>query len=308
MKGASLCRSACAVLVMFAATATWAADEEPTPVPANHVSNKDRMWVNFAREAAVVGDSQLWIELRGMKLQDDSGPKQASVTGTGRVEGPTLGLNGYPLRDYERKVQKDVQSIDGGRFDLVGAYGIGEAVEVGAILPFVMQEQIEFHDGTFVEHADLGDLQLYGKYKLLFTEELAGAAGLELSIPTGSQAQLFGSGTVGFNPFVATRYQSGRFAVGGHVGVLLNVTNRPQVFNWSVQGIVRGSALFALRTEIVGRLFNDVGETFNDIAAYPGIDFNLTENIIIRPEGLAHLTDDAIDWGIGIGFVYTLPL
>ncbi len=310
MKGATLCRSACAVLLVLAASTgrAWAQESDPTPVPANHVTNKDRMWANFAREAAVVGANTLWIELRGIKLQDDSGPKQRSVTGTGNFEGPTLGLNGYPLRDYERKVGKDVEIIDGGRFDLLAAYGIGDSVEVGADLPFVMQEQIDFADGTFVEHASLGDLQLWGKYKMAFTDELAGAGGVELSVPTGSQANLFGSGTVGFNPFVATRYQSGRFAVGGHVGVLLNVTNRPQVFNWSLQGVVRGSALFALRTEINGRLFNEDTETFNDIAVYPGIDFNLTDRFIIRPEGLAHITDDAIDWGIGIGLVYTLAL
>jgi hypothetical protein len=54
-----------------------------------------------------------------------------------------------------------------------------------------------------------------------------------------------------------------------------------------------------------GRLFRDDG-TINDISIWPGLDFNLTDYFVIRPEGLVHATDDAINWGIGIGFALTL--
>jgi hypothetical protein len=64
--------------------------------------------------------------------------------------------------------------------------------------------------------------------------------------------------------------------------------------------------LFSLRCEINGRLFKDGSETFNDIAVWPGLDFYLTRNFIIRPQGLAHLTTDAIDWGLGLAFVFTM--
>jgi hypothetical protein len=33
----------------------------------------------------------------------------------------------------------------------------------------------------------------------------------------------------------------------------------------------------------------------------PGIDFNLSENFTVRPEGLANITGTAQDWGIGLG-------
>ena len=89
--------------------------------------------------------------------------------------------------------------------------------------------------------------------------------------------------------------------------MLLNTGSQPDVFNWSVEGVVRGNQLLrAAHARSTGVLFRDVGETFNDIAILPGLDFNLTDNIIIRPEGLAHLTADAIDWGIGLGLVFTL--
>lgn len=263
------------------------------------VTDGDRVWANFTREAAVVGDRRIWVELRGMKLEDDQG-------------GPTLGLNGYPVNDFEKAKGKTVNDIDGGRFDLVGAYGLGASAELGMDLPFVMQEQITFDplpdqtNETFQESVDVGDLVFYGKFKRELAEHWAGAIGLEMSIPTGSEAKMLGSGELGLNPFLSTRYQSGRVGIGGHVGFLLNTDHQPQVFNWSVEGIARGTDMFALRVEVSGRLFRDVGELFNDIAVYPGIDFNLTENFIIRPQALAHLTDDAIDWGLGLGLVFII--
>lgn len=313
MKGAI--RSAALVIgLVGAATVAWAqpATEGGSgtvygeKAAASDVTDKDRMWANFTRETAVVGDRKFWIELRGIKLYNDQAIKQPDVNDpTKNVEGPTLGLNGYPVKPFAQKKGQNVTDIDGGRFDLIGAYGI-EMWEIGMDLPFAMQQQIEFANGTFQEDFNVGDMVLYGKYKLPFNDEWAGGLGMEMSIPTGPEDELLGSGDLGLNPFLSTRYQSGRVGFGGHLGFLLNTGDQPQVFNWSLQGVVRGSASFALRTEILGRLFNDVGSTFNDIAVYPGLDFNLTENFIIRPEGLAHLSTDAINWGIGLGLVFTM--
>ena len=302
MKGSI--RSAVLAIGLVAMASVALAQEAASPPPdKRNVTDKDRMWANFTREAAVVGDRQFWIELRGMKLMNDQAIKQTNSLGT--FEGPTLGLNGYPIKPFAEKKGKNVEEIDGGRFDLIGAYGI-EMWEVGMDLPFVMQQQIEFVDGTFQNDANVGDMVLYGKYKMQWDDEWAGGLGMEMSIPTGPEDELLGSGDLGLNPFVSTRYQSGRVGLGGHLGFLLNTGSQPQVFNWSLQGVVRGNEHFSLRTEIVGRLFNNVGSTFNDIAVYPGLDFNLTDNFIIRPEGLAHLSTDAINWGIGIGFVFTM--
>lgn len=274
--------------------------------PSSDVTDKDRMWANFTREAAVVGDRSFWIELRGMKLMNDQQIKQPDVNDpTKNVEGPTLGLNGYPVKPFAQKQGQNVTSINGGRFDLIGAYGI-ESWEVGGDLPFVMQQQIDFADGTFQNDANVGDLVFYGKYKMALADDWSGGLGMEMSIPSGPSSNLLGSGDLGLNPFLSARYQSGRVGLGGHVGFLLNTGDQPQVFNWSIQGVVRGNHFYALRTEINGRLFNDVGSTFNDVAVYPGLDINLFDNFIIRPEGLAHLSTDAINWGIGLGLVFTM--
>jgi hypothetical protein len=306
MKGAALRGGGLAVAVWLVAGVVCAADSP--------VTDHDRVWVNFNREAAVVGAQHFWIELRGMLLENDQGIDQTGRTTLGErttFKGPRLGLNGYPINtggcnvDDNKASNRCIESIDGGRFDLVGAYGLGANTELGLDLPFVMQQQISYVAGGHMEDVNVGDLVLYGKFKRQLSEHVAGALGLELSAPTAPSDNFLGSGELGLNPFLSTRYQSGRVALGGHVGFLLNTGSKPDVFNWSVETILRGNALFALRCEFNGRLFQDRG-TYNDITAWPGIDLNLTENFIIRPQGLAHLTGDAIDWGLGIAFVFTM--
>jgi len=283
MTGAAFRTGALTVLFCLCAGAAAADDVQ--------VTDKDRMWVNFTREAAVVGDNRFWVELRGMELQT--------------ANTPTLSLVGYSVADYEKQHNKTIENIDGGRFDLVAAYGLGQAAEIGFDLPFVMQQQIKPTSGSPDNVANVGDLVLYGKFKQQLADHWAGAIGLELSAPTGPSSELLGSGDLGLNPILSTRYQSGRLALGGHVGFLLNTGSQPDVFNWSLEAVARANSMLAFRTEVNGRLFRDDG-TVNDISIWPGLDFNLTDYFVIRPEGLVHATDDAINWGIGIGFALTL--
>lgn len=272
-----------------------AAETAPNP---NAISDRDRLWVNFNREAALVGNGHFWAELRGMKMYS--------------ATNPSLGLNGYSVRSLAKKKCPTnppntpcIEEIEGGRFDLIGAYGLGNTAEVGIDIPFVIQQQIEYTNGSFQNDADIGDLVLYGKFKQELAEHWAGAVGLELSAPTGSESNLIGSGDLGLNPFLSTRYSSGRLALGGHLGFLFNAGSQPQVFNWSVSFLARANRLLALRTEVNGRLFNQYG-TNNDIAIWPGLDFNLTDYFIIRPQGLVHASDEAINWGIGLGLAVTM--
>jgi hypothetical protein len=301
MKGAASRISALAVAVGLMAGTAVAESAE--------VTDRDRLWQNFTREAAIVGEKHFWVELRGMKLMNDQSIRQTDSAGTS-FEGPTLGLNGYPLNASPKctisATEGCIEEIDGGRFDLVGAYGLLSTLEVGIDLPFVMQEDINYVGGDDRDAVGVGDLLLYGKFKRQLAEHIAGAVGVEISAPTGSVKDRFGSGHTGLNPFVSARYQSGPVALGSHVGFLLNTDDPPDVFNWSVQGIVRGTSLFSLRLEVNGRLLKSGGQTFNDVAVWPGLDFNLTENFIIRPQGLAHLTTDAIDWGLGLGLAFTM--
>jgi hypothetical protein len=131
-----------------------------------------------------------------MKLMDDQSIKQKSSDGT-QFEGPTLGLNGFPLNHPKCDISAQngcIEEIDGGRFDLVGAYGVWSTLEVGVDFPFVVQESINYVGSANAENANLGDLLLYGKFKRQLSEHVAGAIGLEISAPTGSSSKFLGSG------------------------------------------------------------------------------------------------------------------
>jgi hypothetical protein len=300
MKGAASRIGALGIAVCVVAGSAHAADVD--------VTDRDRVWANFTREAAVLGDNRFWVELRGMYLSDDQGIEQRDSAGT-KFDGPTLNFAGYPVNKPQCTIGGShdcIEEIKGSRFDLVGAYGFWTNAEVGIDLPFVMQEQVSFVRGKDDNEVDIGDVTFYGKFKRQLAEHWAGAIGLEVNAASGSSSKGFGSGHTGLNPLLSTRYQSGRFAVGAHVGFLLNVDGPPDVFNWSVEGIVRGNALVAFRCEVNGRQFRDFGDNFTDVSVWPGLDFNVTDYLIIRPQAQAHLTNDAINWGVGIGIAVTL--
>src|SRR5262249_3561519 len=117
-----------------------------------------------------------------------------------------------------------------------------------------------------------------------------------------------------------SRYQRGPVGVGANVGYQMFTGENEDsqrkfedgspvllsdVFNYGVEAIVRGGETYALRAEVAGRGFNQRGKRFHDAVLLPGIDFNLANNFTIRPTGLANLTKTALDWGLGVGMVYT---
>ena len=295
MKGAAFRYGALLAVICCAAMPVAANDAAANP---NDITDKDRVWRNFTREAATVGEGQIRLEVRGFKLEDDD---------------PELDLLGLPLKNAD-----DIEAIDGGIIDLLGSYGLGPRAEIGFDVPVFIQETrfkgIYFPSDEVVppvgpnniNDVDVGDVVLYGKFKRMVASHTALAAGLELSLPTGVVKKRTGTGKVGYNPFLSSRYTRGRFAVGAHIGGQIFYDDLPDVFNWSVQALVRGNKRYFIRTEVSGRLFKAGGTTFNDIVVMPGFDFNLTESVTIRPTGLAHVTDEAVNWGIGVGIALTL--
>lgn len=255
-----------------------AAAEEPA------ATEGDRVFRNFTREAATVGDGSVRVELRGLRVEDQSNPD--------------LNILGFPIGDK-------VDGVSGGTIDLLGSYGLGKHMEVGVDMPVVMQK-MRFKTGHTIREEDVGDLLLYGKMKRQVAEHCAVAGGLEVSLPTGPESKGFGTGEVGMNPFLSTRYQRGRFAVGAHIGYDFFTGQVDDVLNYSVTGTVRGNENLSLRTEISGRLFKAGGVDYHDVSILPGIDVRVSDRFTIRPTLLAGITDDSMDWGIGLGLALQL--
>lgn len=298
------------VFVVVLASTECRAQVEVKPV---EVTDADRLFRNFTRESATVEQGQIRVEIRALRTEELSEGGDPDCRGPNRNNCARLNTIGQRVLG--------VEEVKGSSIDLVGSYGLMPNTEVGFVLPVII-ETVKRDDGSKETNEGLGDVLFYGKYKQPVAENCTVSGGLEVTAPTGDETQTrtlarrfrengtvggrgysaFGTGDVGLNPFVSTRYQQGRLGVGAHVGYnFYTGDNVPEVFNWSAQAIVRGTDMFSFRAELSGRLFDQFGTRWNDIVMLPGIDFNLSENFTIRPEGMANITGTAQDWGIGLG-------
>lgn len=254
-----------------AATVASAADVQ--------VTDADRTYKNFTRESATVREGEVRVEVRGLMEQDEGHTR--------------LNLLGFPV--------KGVDSLSGGIIDLVGSYGFAKNAEVGFIVPSYIQSLTLKSGGNKINNSDVGDLEFYGKFQRAVAEHCNVGAALEMTIPNGPKNKGFSTGELSLTPVFSTRYQQGRLGIGTNVGWSFYQGDVPDVLNYGAEVIVRGTASFALRTEIAGRVFDQNGTRFNDLTILPGIDFQVSDNLVIRPTGLANGTDTALDWGLGLG-------
>jgi len=144
------------------------------------------------------------------------------------------------------------------------------------------------------------------------------SGGVQLEVPNGPKNKGFTPGDTGVMPFISSRYQRGPFAVGVNAGYQMYSGSPPDVFHYGAEAIVRASENWSFRTELVGRVFNAPSETiphgsigsasFDALEIAPGIDFDLSPNLTVRPQGMAGLTNSAIDWGVGAGLAFTFPV
>jgi len=324
-------------LSMLAVTVSAEAQQyvrREAPEPTN-VSNVDRVWKNFTREAATVEAQQLRLEVRAFRVEE-------RATGNRDGCGGPLRKNCARLNTIGQRVV-GVESLNGGIFELLASYGLAENAEVGLIIPGYVES---FHrdDGTRRTINDMGDITVYGKFIQAVANNCSVGGGLEMVFPpwkgldrraetirtpiplnedgsdpdpnrrppffepdAPSPGQVgtytgFSTGELGLNPFISSRYQQGRLGLGGHVGYTFYTGSRAkEVFNYSAHTLMRAGDAWALRVELNGRVWNQFGETWHDLVLMPGVDFHLLENLTIRPTGLANLTKTAMDWGLGVG-------
>lgn len=296
MMGAALNRIAAVVgglLTIGAVTAAHAAD----------VTNADRSFKNYTRDAAGLNEGQFRFELQGATLHDENNDitfKTSSSGVTTATRPAVLNLAGF---------RTDYQSLSGGNFNLQGSYGLSKNVEVGLIMPFFVASTQPLTNNQYSTSSytgDAGDLLLFGKFSKEVAERCSLAGGLEVSAPSGNEDKGFGTGNTGMNPFVSTRYTYKGLGVGGHVGYQLFTGDTPDVFNWSFEMFLRGGPTYVFRTEVTGRLFQQRGSDNNDVTLWPGIDFNFSDHLTIRPTGMTGLTGVALDWGVALGLAYSL--
>jgi hypothetical protein len=280
--------SVASVAVAMAAQMAAAAD----------VTDADRTFRNYTHETATVGDGQIRLEVRGFTEQDEGNHVRLSVAG-------------LPLREIYPNAR--VESTDSSMLDLIGSWGFMKNAELGFIVPGLLQST-RFRQGPpdfksggpTVNDADIGDFLLYTKFQQPVAKHCSVGGGLELTFPNGPAGKGFGTGEFGASPFVSTRYQYRMIGVGANMGYQIYTGSAHDVFNYGTEIILRASNVWALRTELAGRVFNAAGIRFHELQVLPGIDFDLSNRITVRPTGMVKGTDTAPDWGVGVGIAVTL--
>lgn len=288
------------VAFLVAMTAAWglastarAQDEAAGTGEIVAISNRDRVWANYTREAATVGAGALRVELRGFHAEDTSNPE--------------LDIIGFPIERIENREDADVTSTTGNLIDILASFGIGDNAEVGFDIPILLTDY-ELLDQPGLNRSNIGDFSMYGKFKYKVAENCRVAGGLEVSTPTGPEQKYMGTGDLGTNPFISTRYEYQRLAVGGHLGYFFYTGNTKNVLNYSGNILLRAASTVTLRAEISGRHFKQFGDDFNDVLVYPGVDLDFFDWITVRPTGMANITGESMDWGVGVGIATRFTL
>ena len=302
MRGARVAMGAGMGVLVLGCVALVQAQETKSAVAEVTVTDKDRLWENFRREAAVVDEGQFRFELQGMALE-----------ATRTTDGAQVIIRGTPPGEINRnEIREDIRESSGGFVSLLATYGVFPNTEVGAQIYGIFQG-IRFANpatgnttnGPKNNENTFGDMWLYGKYRYKVMEDLGVAAGVELRLPTGDKDDYTGTGEVGTNPFVSARYTRDRWGAGINAGYQFNTGELDGMFNWSVDGLVRPGARWAFRAEFTGWEYDYGGQSINNVYCSPGIDYNFSEEFVIRPQGQVGLTSPAMEWGIGVGLAYT---
>lgn len=284
----------------------WVALGQAADTATVRVTDKDRLWENFRRENAVVDSGKFRIELEGMTaFAERNSP------------GPQVIIRGTPPGNVDQnEVRTDLSELSGGQVGLIASYGLFDHTEIGVQIQGVMQG-LDFNNpatgtptGGPVENANtFGDMWIYGKYDYPVIDEddqnLGIGGGVELRLPTGNEGKRTGTGETGTNPFINARFQRDRWAVTSHIGYQFNTGDLDGMFNWSVGGIVRASNVWGLRAEFTGWNYDYGGAKIDNVYCSPGIEYNFSESITIRPEAQVGITKPAIGWGLGLGIAYT---
>jgi len=249
---------------------------------AADITNADRTYRNFTREAAVVDAGQFRLEVRGMAVKNNTHTQ--------------INLAGQPARD--------VDDLTAGLMDLVGTYGFGKNAEVGFIIPGVV-ESVNPVGGSSQTYGDIADFQMYGKVLIPAATRCKVGVGLELGTPNGPERLGLSTGGVGAKPFLSSRYENGRLGIGAHVGYEFYTGDAVNTFDYGGEVLYRVASIVALRTEMVGRILKD-GKTFNDMTFLPGLDLSITDHVRLRPTALVGATPESLNWGAGLGVALTL--
>lgn len=188
----------------------------------------------------------------------------------------------------------------------------------------ILNCDIDYDDSrtSDIDETGIGDIDLWGKYQVFGAPRGSLAAGLLITLPTGSDdiPSAAATGEVNLELFLAGRYYVWKdLALIGHLGLRKNSDKKEKVKISGVEHEVKmegetqfqftGGALF----EVTPKLDLQAGLVYateayengeNDFRIRGGATYDLGLNLALKGDLTIGLDDGAPDWGITIGCAY----
>ena len=198
--------STLALLVSMTAGFSQAQTEaQPTPAPAvSRVSNDNRLFLRFIEDAAIApsyrAEAQFWY-----------------LSNTPSFQSP-FDLDNVPS-SAPSSVESDAdKASDANVYELrpMFAFNVAEDLEFGARFGLAQRDPSSGDSDT-----GLTDLDVWGKISLV-TDPIRITAGMVLSLPTGDEDTLLGTGETNIEFFGAARYDFSKVSLAANLGVRIN--------------------------------------------------------------------------------------
>lgn len=184
--------------------AQTAGQTPPTPAPASRVPSDNRLFIRFIEDAAIVSsfraEAQFWYFSHTPSLQSSFDLEDLPGSAPSSAE-----------RDADRAGDANVYELRP-----LFAFNVAEDFEFGARIGFAERDPSRGGGDT-----GLTDLEVWGKISVV-SEPVKISTGMVVSVPTGDEDNLLGTGETNLEFFGAIRKDWSHLSLAGNLGVRIN--------------------------------------------------------------------------------------
>jgi hypothetical protein len=192
---------------------------------------------------------------------------------------------------------------------IAGNVGVTDRLDIGAAVPLVRLtltgERLDTYRGTEYLQATgsavtsgIGDVLLRAKYTVHQRGGSGVAVGAEARLPTGTRANLLGTGEMSLKPRVIGSLESERVGVHAELGYAFGGLSRELLFAGAFTGVARRNV--TVSAELIGRSFASVGRLAEVTAAHPRLSGVETIRLTAVDDSLTRrVAVGGVKWNVG---------
>jgi hypothetical protein len=227
----------------------------------------------FTERSLTIGRLQFSLAATYQGVSFDEIDGRSLRDGTLRATASRLTSNQVPfdVETVTMRIRTDTVTV-------AANYGVTERLEVGAALPLerltLTGERLDTYRGTPLLQASVsanasgaGDLVVRGKLNLLQRGTAGMAVGAEGRLPTGSSANLLGSGETTVKPRFMLSMETSRVALDSNLGYVFGGIS--DELDYSAALTNAGAHKITIVGEVAGRRLNSAGHLIEVISRHP---------------------------------------